>query len=502
MTLVKNQQFLAYDRPNGRVMHKGQLNLPKDYQLGAQWVHEESLHFASSFKTNGKLTVNIQTIQPASVPPNLTVKSFPVPPLDGCFSFSPASFHASFVTRAKIIILDVQNSKVLLNTGVTQVLYEPQGQFSLDGRFFMCGTLGHEHICIWRHTPTCFVPWSTVQPRLPLDKFLFSPTATSIVTWGSEGVQLLCPGGFSSSPPPNKVKSLQQHGNHLVAPSADGTCIATAQRGGSVVTVLDSLSGGLQWSIHTGVQVQSIGIADNTLFVVDGHKLISWNLGAWGGVTTSGSCGTVAVGVHMDKAKNLTLSNDCSKIAFTVLRTVFLYDITAQAMLTEHIIRGEAVTIQFSQDGHWLYAFTIVKPSVFSVGQVLRGPTYYLTKFKVGGDGSVVGVTTEQLEDWESWVRLVQPRGYCVEIGSCWLVDSGGCKHLWLPPGWRTKYESDVRWEGNFLGLVGSHCPRPIVIELQPPSLLPHLPPTPILDISMPPLRPQFPSISSPPDHL
>ena len=462
ITLVNGQHFFAYDGLNGIMLHKGQLQLPNIHQLGAQWAHGGSLQFATSFETNGELAVNIQELQLASDSPHLTVKSFPVLPLGGGFSFCSASSHASFVTRTTVIILDIQDSKYLLCTKSAQPLYMPRGQFSPDGSFFMCETLEHKHnICIWRNTPTGYVPWSTLQPRLPFDKFLFSPTVISIVTWGPEGIQLLCPDDSPTPLSSNKFQPLHLHPDDLPACSVDGAYVAMAKKLDGVITIHDSLSGTLQWSIHTGVKIQDFGIINNTVFVTDGSKLISWDLEVGGGVT-SGNSHNTAVHQDVESIEDLVLSNDCSKIAFTVGERIFLYDIAAQAMLIEHKLTGRATTIQFSSDGHQLYVFWDVHPQPQPFAS-------HLTIFKM--DGHSVNTTTEHLEVTGSQVQHYSEfHGYyrIDKTGYDWVVDLSGCKHLWLPPGWRTKDRLDMRWKGNFLVLVGNHHQMPIVIELHP----------------------------------
>jgi len=462
ITLVNGQHFFAYDGLNGIMLHKGQLQLPNTHQLGAQWAHDRSLQFATSFETDGELTVSIQEFQLASDPPHLTVKSFPVLPLGGGFTFCSASFHASFVTKTTVIILDIQSSKFLLCTKSAGPFYIRQGQFSPDGGFFMCETLEYKHnICIWRNTPTGYVPWSTLQPRLSFDKFLFSPTRISIVTWGSEGIQLLCPDDSPMPLPSNRFMPLHLHWDNLLACSVDGAYIVTAQQRDGVITIHDSLSGTLQWSIHTGVLIRDFGIVNNTIFVTDGFRVISWDLEAGGGVTSSGNHNTTG---HQDVKlmENLVLSNDCRKIAFTVGGTVFLYDVIAQAMLTEHRLAGWATIIQFSPDGHQLYVFWDARPQPQPFAS-------HLTIFKM--DGHSVSMTTECLEGMGSQVwHYSEFHGYyrIDKIGHDWIVDLSGCKHLWLPPSWRTKDRSNMRWKGNFLVLVGNHSQVPIIIELHP----------------------------------
>jgi WD40 repeat protein len=456
-TLTKGQHFFTYDGLNGTMLHQGQLPPSDNYHLGAQWAHKESLWVATISKTNGNPVINILELQPPPNPSHPTVKSFPVLPHNGKFSFSPVSFHASFITESEVIILDVQGPKTLFNTKATQPLYEPPGLFSPDGSFFACGTLEH-NICIWRNTPTSYIPWGTLQPRLPFNNFSFSPTAISILTWDPEGIQLLHLGNSISPLSPNEIKPFHQPGKHLVACSTDGAHLATAQLNNGIITVLDPHLGTPLHSIHTGVQIQDMKIVDATIFVADGHRLLSWNLKAGGGTTICGSHNNVAVGVDVRKAKNLVLSDDCSWIALAVREKVFLYNIKAQEIVAGEVY-GEVVDIKFSQNGHWMYAL-----STFTTVQT----QFQLTKFKMAS-GHAASVTTVGQEDEAQWVSLVQsPYGYSVRSRSKWVVDPRGHKCLWLPPHWRTTHGLGVGWKGNFLALVGSHHQKPIIIEFQP----------------------------------
>ena len=444
-------------------------------QLGAQWTHKESLQYATSFKAKGKLVINIRELQLIPEPSFPLVESFLVPPHDGKFSFSPASFHASFVTEAEVVVLDVRGSRILFHTKTTKSLYKPPGQFSPDGSFFACGTLEHT-ICIWRNTSTGYVSWSTLQPRLPFNKFSFSPTAISILAWSPEGIQLLHPGNSINPLSPSNIKPLHQLGKHLVACSADGTHIATAQLKGSIITVLDPLSGTPLQSIHTSMQIQDIRIVGTTIFVVDGHELISWNLEAGGGATVSGSYG---IGAHMDGGDSLVLSNDCSQIAFAVGNEVFLYDIEVQGIFTGYTMDYPVILMQFSQDGCQLGV--LCDPG--------NGDNFNFTKLPVENWHSV-NVTQMFLNPKELQIGHFQsPLGYYIGRRSEWIRDSTCGNILWLPPNWRTKHGLDLRWEGDFLALVGSHHQEPIIIELQPQSKL---------LLPSPPLPPSLPLLPSP----
>jgi len=212
ITLVVGEHFHIYDEPTGAQLFKGELLPSRNHQLGAHWVHGESLRFAQSFRANGRSVINIYELHLAPNPSLLMVESFPVQQHDGKFSFSPVSSHASFVTETGITILDVQDSTSLLCTKATRPLYTPPGRFSPDGSFFTCGTSENE-ICVWKNTSAGYVRWSNLRPQLPFAGFTVSSTTTSTLSWGLQGFELLHPGD-----------------------SADKTRVATPRQEGGVVS--------------------------------------------------------------------------------------------------------------------------------------------------------------------------------------------------------------------------------------------------------------------------
>ena len=447
--------FYAYDTFNGTQLYQGKIPSSPGPGLGAHWAHGDALRFATSLEADGKLVIYIYELQPTSIPPLRVISSFPVPPHSGKFSFSPVSSHASFVTETELAILNAQDPKVLLQPRVTRADLLPPGQFSPDGRFFVCGTLGGE-ISVWRNTPTGYMPWSSLRPRSPFEEFSWSPTSISILCWGSEGIQLLDPDNCLTSLSPGEAESHRLRGDHLAAYSVDGTHIATAQEDGGVVTVLDCLSGTSQQFTDMDMRIQDIKIVDNTIFAADTRKLVGWDLRTGG--TVSGSHGTRRVTVNKTLAidpyaQYLTLSRDCSQIAFSKRMNIFRYDVKTRKTFRKRM--GDWIAgIRFSSDGRQLW----------SVGM---DGGYDCVGLETAGDWSSVKVFNGSPEDGQLLFNCSSPHGYHVGTASCWVVDSGGGKVLWLPPSWREAWQGDNRWDGNFLALLGNHHPEPIIIAFR-----------------------------------
>ena len=128
--------FSTYDGVNGTDICEGEFPASPGFLPGAPWACEESFRFFTGSASCGKLTVNIQEFRPTSTPPFHVVESFSVSLHDGQISFSRVSFHASFTTEMGVVILDLRDSRTLLQAGPAHSPYTPPGHFSPDGCFF------------------------------------------------------------------------------------------------------------------------------------------------------------------------------------------------------------------------------------------------------------------------------------------------------------------------------------------------------------------------------
>ena len=467
--------FVTYNALHHAQLYQGSFVSSQSYGLGAHWINEDTLRIATSSKTNGVSVIEIRELRPTSTPPFHLIASFPAPPHDrkSGFSFSSVSYHASFATRMEVVILDVRNSRALLRFQVGRARLSPPGRFSPDGRFFACAMSGRE-IRVWQNTPTGYVPCGNLQSRLPFEEFSFSPTTPSILTWGPEGIQLLCPDD-RLSPPESPGSSGLDHRrrDHLVAYSADHAYIATARQEDGIITVLDHLSGTLRRSINTSMRIQEIGAVDDAIFVVSESSFAWWDPQTGGRVHGARGAQEVVNDVAMVidlHAENLASSNDCSQIAFSLRGTVFVYDVNVQKIIAQYKPRHDMhgiLDIRFSLDMNCLRLFTrrwaSDRPSFF------RGRReYLLEELEIMDNGDFGDVTCKLLDNSWSWVDLFS-RGCRIWSGSGqWVVDPRGSKLLWLPPSWRVTGWNDVRWDGDFLALLDGRHELPIIIEFCP----------------------------------
>ena len=460
ITLFTRFEFHIYNRLSGEQICEGEFLASSNDQLGALYVHEESLQVAISSKTGQEHVISIQELQPTSDPLLHVVKSFPISPQDGKFSYCPVSSHASFVSSGRIIILNVQDSKVLFQSKGVDKPYGSSGQFSYDGHFYACGAVSGE-VCIWENTSTGYVPRSRLRPRLGWSGFSWSPTSISIMCWGASVIQLLHPDKCLSPTSTNFAKHVS-HTEYLVVYSGDWTHIIIAQQGGGKITVLD-LSSTTQQSIDTNVVIMDIKIVGDTIFVIDGvrNRLSSWRLITGGQVNNNCGVERENRAFYVRMLGLLALSSDCSQVAIAVGGAAFLYDVQAQAVLGDLVTDGNQVLhIQFSPDGSQLWFIVH-----FSSGGKYKCYRVELDKAK---DPCFGNVTIEDLEDeWSLDSTFRSPGEYRI-IGkrSKWVSGPQG-NVLWLPINWRKTHGLNTRWDGNFLALLNGHQLEPIIIEFQ-----------------------------------
>ena len=276
-----------------------------------------------------------------------------------------------------------------------------------------------------------------------------------ILGWSGSGIQLLYPDNSLSPRPPDECELHYPGRPHLVAYSADRTYIATTRQNDNIVTVIDHLSGTSKQFVDAGMKIKDIKVVGNTVFVVDQHKLVGWDLEA--DRIVHGIHGAIRVTVNERlaipaNAVCLILSHDCSQIAFNADHWfVSLYNVKTQKTISKGVDRL-IYDIRFSLDGHQLY---------------WRHVGHWFVGLEIAGDWSSTEVTIPSLQDGQLLFNFASPLGYYVGMDSGWVVDSRGSKVLWLPPNWKIQSSKGEKWDGNFLALVEAHHPEPIIIELK-----------------------------------
>ena len=453
ITLVTDLNFYMYDLC-GELVCEGELLPSLDHKLAAHWVDDKYPLFAIDFRAKGDLVISVQELQPSSDPPLVVVKSFSMPPQDGSCCFSPVSSHASFVYDGRVVILNAQDSEVLLQTEPTQGPYF-RPSFSPDGHFFACQTSSNG-VDIWENTSAGYVFWGTLRARSPWHKLSWSPASVSVLCWDSSGIQLL---HLDNSLDTVLPKEAHNPRGHLVTFTTDQAHIVTAKKYGRTITVLNH-SDATQLSIDTNVLLSDIKIVGDTIFVTDGKRLFSWQFTTGGQVNSTSGIRRQNKVLCLHAVGFLVLSNDCSKIAFSAQETVFLYDVESQKVVGNLVTDGKHIShMQFSPNGCQLW---------FIVWNGQNDSNCYCVDLERAEKPCFSNVTIVHLEvGWSLDALFQSPHEYHITGNECeWVSDSRG-NLLWLPPNWRSKHGLQAKWNGNFLTFVGGQHPEPIIIEFQ-----------------------------------
>jgi len=423
----------------------------KGVVTGTIWTHGECIQFA----TFGQGTITTWEVGFTSKDPPTEVKSLPIPdnfhPSEQ-FLLLPTLSRLAFVFQKTILVLDIQHSKLLLNSADH---YLPTNlTFSSDGHFFACGSSGPE-IYLWKESPAGYALYQTLVSGVErFYKPLLSPDGQSIAVASGPTIQLLQTTDPTTSPSSILTQACQPKEHSILGFSPDGSLAATTQFGNFVVAVLDLKSGVTRLMIDTGMGVYGLRVAGDTIIVVGNGKVITWNLptgdhvpGAWADINDSiqtttfhhsGSFGLVSA----------SISPDLNYIA-TMWRTpgLCIYSMSTGQHLAENGIQGgllwfspDSCVVWCSvEEGRWV----ITKDSESEIIKL-----EYLEKTQ--GQPGVF--------PWHS------PHNHKV-MENGWILSSSGKRLLWLPPSWLSDDKLRM-WGGQFLALLHSEVPEVVILEL------------------------------------
>ena len=437
----------------------GPLPVPDGKFVTPIWTHDEYLRFAIIHP--GSIT--IWEVEFTLIHPPTKVESFPIPDevIGGDeFLFLPVLYRLAFTLRDTIHIRDVKASKLLLKSKQAFNL-RPKYSFSSDGRFFAFAIASGE-VRIWKESPAGYALHQQPPFLLDyLDQLSLSPNGRSIFFPLDGTINLWHTGDQTLSPPSPPTEEHRPQHHFLLAFSPNEKSAAFAQLDGNVVTILDLWSGDLRLIIDTGMAVKFLGVAGDTVVVVDDGKTVTWNLHGGDRVFNASINDSVRT-VAFDKYpfSLLSLSPDLSRVVGLGQTLMWgsnvspeIYDVTTGTCLASTSTSGLHSPLWFTRDGR-------------EVWMVLRYPGFGSQEkgWEIIEGGISGAMELKPLEEtlypsrtflWDSI------RGYKV-TGDGWVLSPTQKRLLWLPHRWRSDQEQHRRWSGRFLGL--SHGLSEVVI--------------------------------------
>ena len=421
------------------------------------WTHNKYIRFA----TINRGSITIQEVEFTLKHPPTQIESLPIPDevIDGSdFLLFPALSRLAFTLEDTIQVWDFKASRLLLLESAAKNSFgSPSAySFSSDSHFFAFVTAACE-VHVLKDSPVGYVLYQKFPP-LPkdLEWLHLSPNGRSIVFPLNDTINLWHTVNQIPFPPSSLTEAHSQH-HFILTFSPDKKFVAFAQSTGNLVTILDLQSGNLQLTIDTGMQVECLGVAGDTVIVVDKRKIVTWNLPGGDCAFNAGINNSVRT-VMLDCSPLpggpfQALSPDLSFIMAEVesewvsgLR-LEIYDVPTGMRLASATSHWLSL-LWFTQDGHEVWMFSSSEKWGW---EIIKGDK----------SGSMELKPLEETSCPSGMFLWQSHHGYEVTDDG-WVLSPTQKRLLWLPHRWREDRKEYRLWSGRFLGL--SHKLSEVVI--------------------------------------
>ena len=438
------------------------------------WTHGESLRFVTIAPTaitiwevgftSGIMAMKVETISiPYSI---LTTK-----PETGFRKvwFHPTLSQLIVANMGEFLVWDTQNSKPLLYC--TDIQYHPRISVSSNGSFLTCQTTGLE-IRLWKKSPTGY----TIQGAFMSSNDscpLLSPNGESIVVLEGHLLRLWQIKSFTTIPSSPLAQGPRNTRDFIIDFSLDRMLTVFVRLEDDTVTVLDLKSGVPKLTINTSMKVYGLKLTRNTVIVIGSKKIITW-------ILPSGDCAPGMVGIK-DSAQIVNFSSKQNSMLAASISPDLCHVVIAFNSRESHLLE-----IYSASTGRFLgkaSSSDLNNPWVAKAMPWFTPDGYSIWYASPNGQSEVWAITTSdgepdpiRLELKETTVDPLYPPegypwgsscGYCLEK-SGWVLGPDGKHLLMLPPPWWSGNMGRMVWNEQFLVLLHSGLPEPVILELEP----------------------------------
>ena len=498
--------------------HKGSYRVSEGSVIGPIWTRGECLRFATPGE--GRRVTVWEAAFTFTHPP-AEVASLPVPSnIDYALGvlFHPTPPRLAFVLERKILVWDTGTSKLLLESDPIldhDFISPGQMSFSSDGHVFACIAGTTPEARVWRESPTGYTLNQSLIFPGGINSFypraFLSPNGESIVAYVSDAIRLwhtrlrVLPRTEPKVPEVSRTEwvsainwnallaflfswltwfgsQLQHYARDQVpsrpdAPfqkgrfphfvltfSADGRSAAFVRGLESVVTVLDLQSGDPRLVIDTGMRVDCLGVAGDTVVVAEKEKVVTWKLPAGGRAINAraniaDSIRTTTLDISPRRYLGYTsISPDLSHIVVarkleSFGNTLDIYDVpTGRRLAGTEPVNLFPRSPRFTPDGREVWSGSSLKS--WDLGwEILQDGESGRTELK----SLCQTACPWNPPPWRSF------DGYEVTEDG-WVLSPTQKRLLLLPHHWRMG-DFARKWDGRYLGLRFSELAEVVILE-------------------------------------
>ena len=426
------------------------------------WTHGELLRFAA---IESEL-ITIWEVGFASTDAPTRVESLPLPSdsdRSTYFLFHPTHSRIAFIAGGRVKVWSAQDSKFLLDSA--DVKWPRRMSFSLDGRFFACGTDGAEFY-LWKETPTGYTLYQKLTSNTGAPEPLVSPNGESIITFGGSRIQLWRTTDLTAPSSGIPARASQGSEGFVLGFSPDGALAVFTRTEDETVTVLDLKFGIPLVTIDTGMKVYGLRVGESTIVVVGEGRIVVWNLpagdrvpGSRINVNDSVQTATFDHPLFPTSAPRPTISVSLDLRCVAIMEgygdsdsNLHIYDIPTKRRLGSMSV-GSDTSPWFPPVGHGVWC--IADNGEAELQKIDDDKESDVTKLECLA-------SIDLLPHGFPWRPS---RDYSVTDGG-WVVRSSGKQLLWLPPRWRSEGWNRM-WSGRFLVLLYCELAEPVILELE-----------------------------------